>query len=81
LSEQQVICDFFSDLALLDRATHYRSQENGKDKPGPVSKITYREACPVCGRTGMLGTDSGINATFATRHGDCVRRIMDEDGA
>jgi len=63
-----IICDFFSDLALLDSATHYRSQEAGK----PVSVIVGRRPCPRCGRTAMLSTDSGIAATFATRHVGCI---------
>lgn len=66
------ICDFFSDIATLDSATHYRSQENGKDKPGPISKIIKRDPCPCCGRTIMLSTDTGVNATFVTRHRDCA---------
>jgi hypothetical protein len=74
-----VICDFFSDIALLDRATHYRSQEghkNDQSPPGPVSKIVRREPCSHCGRTIMLSTASGINATFTTRHQDCVTIIL-----
>jgi len=72
MAETPIICDFFSDLALLDSATHYRSQENGKDKPGPVSRIIRRQPCPQCGRTAMLSTDSGVNATFTTRHVACL---------
>ena len=77
VTKTMIICDFFSDIAALDRATHYRSQENGKDKPGPLSKIIRREPCSCCGRTIMLSTDSGVNATFATRHQNCTLRTLE----
>jgi hypothetical protein len=74
-SEQQIICDFFSDLALIERATHYRSQEgrkNDKSPPGPLSKIIHRDRCPWCSKTSVLKTDSGVSASFTTRHTDCI---------
>ena len=77
MTKTMIICDFFSDIADLDRATHYRSQEAGKGKTGPLSKIIRREPCSWCGRTVMLSTDSGVNATFGTRHLTCTLRTLE----
>jgi len=80
MAGDRIVCDFFSDVALLDGATHYRSQERGKDMPGQVSKIVRREQCPLCGRTILISTDTGINATFSTRHIDCTKRLLAAKG-
>jgi len=72
----EIIANFFSKLELLDKATHYRSQEYGKDKPGPISKIVEREPCWHCRHTIRLTTDSGVNATFIRLHPNCVVGTM-----
>lgn len=69
-AEDVVICDFGSELALLDSATHYRASQ--KDGQGPVSKIIERDPCPGCGRTIMIKTADGTGATFTRKHLSCV---------
>jgi len=74
-----IIADFFSELALLDRATHYRSQEgrkNDQSPPGPLSKIIDRDMCPRCGKTIYIKTDTGINATFVRMHDACTLQYL-----
>jgi hypothetical protein len=71
-----IVCEFGSDLDLLDRATHYRASQ--KDGQGPISKIIRREQCSLCHRTILISTDTGVNATFATRHWACIKNLADE---